>query len=99
MKNTLTQKQKYDLTKELDAFSKSPRVKTIGSSEFADEMSRELGFTCVVSNVLSCAKTIGLSLTDLFKVGPNGKGRSLYVDLYKLEQRVAELEKICNGLK
>lgn len=99
MKHRLTNKQSYTLTREVEALSKSQRIKTLTSQQFADEMTRELGFTCTVNHLSTCASNIGLSLSDLFKLGQTGNGRSVYVELHKLEQRVAELELFVASLK
>ena len=99
MANRLNSQLKFLLMKEVDNLAKSPRKLTITSSEFANEMSKELGVSVTVSNIEGCVIAFGMRMSDVFKSqSSSGHGRSIYADIYKLEQRIAALEKKTEGL-
>ena len=94
--NRLSTKARFELMKELELLMMGPRKGTITTLEFAKEMSRELGTDVNSRNIEACCESFGVRLSDVFKSGSTG--RSIYADIYKLEQRIAVLEEKLAGL-
>ena len=86
----MSQAVRFHLMRELDNFVKSPRKQQATSTEFLNEVQREIAKEITLRNIESCCEAFNLRMSDVFK--QSGSGRSVYAELYKLEQRVAVLE-------
>jgi hypothetical protein len=95
--NRLAPAIRFNLMKEFDNYVKSPRKLKITAEEFRAEASRELGTAITQQHIVGCCESFGLRPTDVFAIPP-GAGRSVFGELYKLEQRVAVLEEKLKGL-
>ena len=97
MANRLAPALRVELMKEFDNYVKSRRKLKVTAEQFRQEVSRELGTTISQQHIIGCCESFGLRSTDVFASPPNS-GRSVFGELYKLEQRVAMLEEKLKGL-
>ena len=95
--NRLPSATRFQLMKEFDNYVKSPRKLKMTLEEFRAEACREIGTEITHQHVVGCCESFGLRPSDVFATPPNS-GRSVFGELYKLEQRVAILEEKLKGL-
>jgi|688.fasta_scaffold1742551_2 hypothetical protein len=95
--NRLAPALRFELMKEFDVYVKSPRKLKVTAEQFRQEVSRELGTTITQQHVIGCCESFGFRVSDVFAAATNS-GRSVFGELYKLEQRVAMLEEKLKGL-
>jgi hypothetical protein len=97
MANRLKSDIKFKLMKSIEELQHSQRKLQITSNEFRIEMQQHLGCKLTQSNIEGAVIALNLRMTDLFKAASN-TGRSIYADIYRLEQRVLVLEEKLEGL-
>ena len=97
VQNRLAPAIRFELMKEFDNYVKSPRKLKMTAEEFRVESSRELGTQLTQQHIIGCCESFGMRLSDVF-ASPANSGRSIFGELYKLEQRVAMLEEKLKGL-
>ena len=99
MRNIITSKLRFQLMKEVDNLFNSPRKQQVTSAEFVNEMSRELGTDINLKKLEGCVESLGLKISDVFKVKRHLAASDLLSDrIAALEQRVIALEAKLEGL-
>ncbi len=88
----LSPEKRFQLMKEIEVLHNSERNKTLISTEFAKEMTRELRVEVNIRHLETCAKTFGWRMSDLFKLPSNYNSTSVYAEIVALRRRVDALE-------